>query len=137
MCVFLLVLGGLFSTQRALQHSGCQETIRGWPHNPHTRSRILTLLHQRSHHVSAHLRTCTHIHGHIKPHTSCTFIVYKTEWILIVLNRAFTTQMLFRGLRVHPHAVSPMMHTQKQYKHTHRNAQTNSNTLKQTFLTCL
>lgn len=89
--------------------AAAKEMIRGWPLSPHTRSRILTLPHQGSHHVSAQS------HTHMKPHNSCCFIVYKPEWVLIVLNRAFTTQMLFLGLRVHPHMFSPMVCIHKQH----------------------
>ncbi len=117
-CVFLLILGDLFSTQRALQHSGCQgDDQRVAPQPTHT----LTHTHPAASGLPSCKRSATHMHtqAHTSLHTSRSFIVYKPEWILIVLNRAFTTQMLFLGLSVHPHTFSPMIHTSSQHTHTH------------------
>ena len=93
-CVFLLFLGGLFNTQRALHHSGCQgDDQRVNPQPTHTLTQVQT-------------------------HTPCSFTAYKPEWILIVLNRAFTTQMLFRGLESTPTHVFPKQNTNT-HTHTH------------------
>ena len=122
-CVFLLVLGGPLQHPKSTSATAAaKETIRGWPCSPHN---TLTHTHPAASGLPSeksaqpHTHSHTHAHTHIEPHTSCSFIVYHPEWILIVLNRAFTTQMLFLGLGVHPHTFSPMAQTSCANTQTH------------------
>ena len=132
--MFLLILGGRCSTQRALQHSGCQGDDQRVALTAHTHAHAYSPRRIRAPIMVVHTNT----HTNQTEHFVLFFFflhVYKLEWILIVLNRAFTKQMLFLGLTVHPHMISPMMHIYTVHRHT--NAQNKRAMLMQTFLAFL
>lgn len=103
-------------TRRALHTAAARRRSEGGP-AAHTHA-----------HASSPAASGNCKHTQVKQNTPCSSCVYALERVLIALNRAFTTQMLFQGLTVHPHTIPPMMHNM----HT-----PNLVTLKQTFLTFL
>lgn len=129
-CVFVCFFSFWEASPEAREHfstSAAKETIRGWPCSPHTRSRILTLLHQGSRHGSAHTNTqTTHMHfcsGYRRVDIDCF------KWSIYNANA-------IPGAQSTPTHLS-QWHTNALWTQTHTYVQTNSDTLKQTFLTFL
>jgi len=106
-------------------HSPCR--IRELPSATHTHTHTHTHAHTHTH-THTHARTHTHTHTHQTTAFILLFsFIYQPEWILIVLNRAFTTQMLFRGPRSTPTHVFP----HDTHTHTHTQAVRNTHTYTQ------